>query len=157
TPQEMLAQLEHRFDFLVSPRSDLPPRHLSLHAALEWSYQLLSLELQRFFCRLSVFRGGWTVEAAEAVCAEPLAQAYLAQLVERSLVVAAEQGEAMRFGMLETLREFGQERLQESEEEAQARSRQLAYFLDWAERANAGLRGEAPLAWLERLVAEQDN
>src|SRR5262249_9648109 len=82
TPRQMLSQLAHRFEFLVSTRTDLPARHLSLHAAIEWSYQLLSPELQRFFCGLSVFRGGWSVEAAAGVCEEPSAQAYLAQLVE---------------------------------------------------------------------------
>jgi predicted ATPase len=68
TPAQMVAQLEQRFDFLVSRRRDVAARHRTLRAAMEWSYQLLPLELQRFFARLSVFRGGWTLEAAAAVC-----------------------------------------------------------------------------------------
>src|SRR5207247_425957 len=69
TPAQMLAQLSHRFDFLVSRRRDVTERHRTIRAAIDWSYQLLSPELQQFFARLSVFRGGWTLAAAEAVCA----------------------------------------------------------------------------------------
>jgi predicted ATPase len=70
TPALMLTQLEHRFDFLVSRKRDVAERHLSLRAAMDWSYHLLSSELQQFFTRLSVFRGGWTLEAAEQVCGD---------------------------------------------------------------------------------------
>jgi predicted ATPase len=66
-PAQMVARLRERFDFLVSRRRDLPERHRTMRAAIDWSFQLLSPELQRFFARLSVFRGGWTLEAAEAV------------------------------------------------------------------------------------------
>src|SRR5262249_61830649 len=68
TPAQMLQRLERRLDFLVSRRRDLPERHRTLRAAIDGSYQLLTPELQRFFAQLSVFRGGWTLEAAEAVC-----------------------------------------------------------------------------------------
>src|SRR5207248_1834134 len=67
TPSQMAAQLQRRFDFLVSRKRDLPERQRTLRGALDWSYQLLAPELQRFFARLSVFRGGWTLEAAEAI------------------------------------------------------------------------------------------
>jgi predicted ATPase/DNA-binding SARP family transcriptional activator len=167
TPREMLSQLQHRFTFLVSPRADLPERHLSLQAALEWSYRLLPAELQRFFVRLSVFQGGWTAQAAEAVCeagasedAEPVsgrAQAYLGQLVERSLVLAEEQGEAMRFRMLETLREFGQEKLAGSGQTERYRLRHRDCFLALAEEAAPHLFGQEELEWLERLEVEHDN
>jgi predicted ATPase/DNA-binding SARP family transcriptional activator len=167
TPQAMLAQLQHRFAFLVSPRSDLPERQLSLQAALEWSYRLLTAELQRFFSGLSVFRGGWTVEAAAAVCAAEAsegvgpvcgrAQAYLSQLVERSLVVAADvQGEAMRFGMLETLQEFGQEKLTPEQRETTRRNH-LDFFLALAEEARKHENGPEQGNWFERLETEHDN
>src|SRR5262249_39660298 len=107
TPAQMLRQLAHRFDFLVSRRRDGVERHQTLRAAMDWSCRLLAPEMQRLFAGLSVFRGGWTVEAAETVCEEPLALDYLAQLQECSLVSATENGEEMRFRMLETLREFG--------------------------------------------------
>ena len=107
TPAQMLKQLEQRFGFLVSRKRDATERHKTLEAAIEWSYRLLTPELQRFFARLSVFRGGWTAEAAEAVCEEPLALDYLAQLRECSLVLAEEtRGGRMRFRMLESLREY---------------------------------------------------
>jgi non-specific serine/threonine protein kinase len=156
TPQEMLAQLAQRFAFLVSPRSDLPERHLSLQAALEWSYRLLSPELQRFFCGLSVFRGGWTAQAAEMVCAEPLAQAYLGQLAECSLVVAEAQGEVMRFGTLETLQEFGQEKLT-PEQRKTVRHKHLDFFLALAEEARKHENGPEQGKWFDRLETEYDN
>ena len=71
TPAQMLERLMHRFDLLVSRRKDMEERHRSLHAAIEWSYLMLPPDLQRFFARLSVFRGGWTIEAAQAVCGPP--------------------------------------------------------------------------------------
>src|SRR5262249_15124560 len=105
TPAQMLAQLSDRVSFLTSRRRDLAERHRRLEGAIEWSYRLLVPELQRFFGRLSVFRGGWTVEAAEAICEEPLALDYLEQLRECSLVLSGETDLNMRFRMLETLRE----------------------------------------------------
>src|SRR5262249_35778450 len=72
TPARMLSQLDRRLDFLASRKRDVAERQRTLRGALEWSYRLLALELQRFFSRLSVFRGGWSVEAAEVVCEEPL-------------------------------------------------------------------------------------
>src|SRR5262249_18254191 len=116
TPSQMLAQLEKRFDFLVSRRRDATERHRTLYAAIERRVRLLSPELEQSFARLSVFRGGWTADAAEAVCEEPLALNYLAQLLECSLVLAEEtEDEGMRFRMLETLREFGGEQLTRQE------------------------------------------
>src|SRR5213078_1445574 len=70
TPAQMVQQLSHCLDLLVTLRPDVDPRHRSMRAALDWSYQLLLPDLQRFFARLSVFRGGWTLEAAAAVCEE---------------------------------------------------------------------------------------
>jgi predicted ATPase len=97
TPEQMLGWLEStlpsggtRFEFLVSRERLADRRHQSLRAALDGSFQLLSSELQRFFARLSVFQGGWTLAAAEAVCVEPGALGYLEQLQECSLVLAEE-------------------------------------------------------------------
>jgi predicted ATPase/DNA-binding SARP family transcriptional activator len=163
TPAQMLAQLSsgaepnRRFDLLASRRRDLSERQRTLKGAVEWSYRLLSPELQRFFCRLSVFRGGWSVEAAEAVCEEPLALDYLAQLRECSLVLAHEAGEQIRFSMLETLREFGRERLVAAAEEMSASKRHRDYFLALAEAADRQLIGPEEKRGLERLDANQDN
>src|SRR5207249_11216154 len=119
-PAQMLERVSQRFELLSSTQRGVAPRHRSLRAALEWSYQLLVPELQRFFARLSVFQGGWTLEAAEAVCAEPKALLYLEQLRECSLVQAVETGGEMRFRLLETLREYGAEQLEPEAREAGA-------------------------------------
>ena len=131
TPAQMAAQMRQRFDFLASRRHDLPQRHRTLRAAIAWSYSLLPPELQRFFARLSVFRGGWTPEAAAAVCEEPNARDYLAMLQDSSLLLTEERGEAIRFRMLESLREFARDILEEAGERIQAQDRHAAYFLDW--------------------------
>src|SRR5205085_2344806 len=145
-----LAQLSRRFDFLASRKRDVAERQRTLRGALEWSYRLLVPELQRFFSRLSVFRGGWSVEAAEQVCEEPLALDYLEQLRECSLVLAGDaEGDAVRFRMLETLREYGQERLAESKEADALRQRHLSRFLALAEEADERLQGPNQQAWLE--------
>jgi predicted ATPase len=88
SPGKMLAGLESRFDLLVSRRRTEDPRHGSLRAALDWSYELLSPALQRFFRELTVFQGGWTSAAAAAVCDTPRAGEFLEELRESSLVLA---------------------------------------------------------------------
>ena len=156
TPSQMLSQLQNRFEFLSTRKRDVSDRHRTLRAAVEWSYRLLSWELQRFFCRLSVFRGGWSVEAAEAVCEEGLALDYLALLQESSLVLSEESGQGMRFRMLETLREYGQEQLSPQERAVLAQEH-LRYFMQLS-LANTGdyyggPRGEKH----DLLEAEIDN
>jgi predicted ATPase len=116
TPTQMLAQLAHRFDFLSSRKRDVTDRQRTLKGAIDWSYRLLAPELQRFFARLSVFRGGWTVEAAEAVCEEPLALDYLAQLRECSLLLTEEEGgQEICFRLMDSLRDYARERLEEQD------------------------------------------
>ncbi|HLK60608.1 MAG TPA: tetratricopeptide repeat protein [Chthonomonadaceae bacterium] len=164
---QMLAQLDRRFDLLVSRRRDMDTRHRTLRATLDWSYNLLSKPLQDFLTRLSVFRGGWDLAGAEAVCEadEPLCLAsgpgmaldYLAQLRENSLVVAEEQGQEMRFRMLETLREYAGEKLRASSKEALLRDRHRDYFLGLAEQAEPHQVGPEQAFWLERLECEHDN
>lgn len=158
TPAQMLAQLSQRLDFLATRKRDVTDRQASLRAALNWSYRLLSPELQRFLARLSVFRGGWSVEAAEAVCEEPLALDYLEQLRECSLILHGDSpaGE-LRFRMLETLREFGDERLAERGEVEALQRRHLAHFLNLAEQADRQTRATGPGEWLLRLEADRDN
>jgi tetratricopeptide (TPR) repeat protein len=164
TPAQMLAHLDRRFDLLASRHRDAGgARHRTLRAALDWSYELLAPSLQRFFIRLSVFRGGWTLEAAEAVCDEPLALDYLAQLRECSLVLSEEhatragsgEGE-IRFRMLETLREYGRENLQPGEC-SEIQRRHADYFLALAEEADPQLGQAEQLYWLDRLEREHDN
>jgi predicted ATPase/DNA-binding SARP family transcriptional activator len=150
TPGQMLAQVANRFELLTTRKRDADSRHRTLHAAVEWSYRLLTPELQQFFSRLSVFRGGWTVEAAEAVCEEPLALDYLAQLRECSLVLCEETPDAMRFRMLETLREYGAEQLS-TEGMAGLQRGHAEYFVNWVEQEAASARDRQTGTALERV------
>jgi predicted ATPase/DNA-binding SARP family transcriptional activator len=163
TPAQILARLKPRLDLLVNRQVGAPARQASLRATLEWSYTLLPPDLQHFFACLSVFRGGWDLEAAEAVCTEaepdaPLSRALeaLTQLRERSLLSAEERGETMRFSLLETLREYATERLA-AEDRPQVARRHALYYWSLAERAEAPLRTADAPAWLERLEAEHEN
>jgi non-specific serine/threonine protein kinase len=135
---------------------------------MDWSYGLLTPELQRFFRRLSVFRGGWTLEAAEAVCAGDDAFAWgkdgaenvldaVSHLRDCSLVLAEESGSEMCFRMIESLREYGEERLREAGEEDTVRDAHRDFFLRLAEAAEAHLRGSEQAKWLGVLDAQYDN
>jgi len=129
----MLERLGHRFDLLTSRRGDKMGRHRSLWAAIAWSYDLLTPSLKSFFAQLSVFRGGFTVDSAQAVCEEAQAVELLTQLRERSLIVIEEIGTGIRFRLLETLREFAAEQLDAEQGEAVSR-RHAAYFTDLSEK-----------------------
>jgi hypothetical protein len=122
---------------------------------VDWSYRLLSPELQRFLARLSVFRGGWTAEAAEAVCEESLALDYLAQLRECSLVLTEESAAGIRFRMLETLREYAGEQLGEATDATL--QKHAACCLELAETAEPHLTGPEQARWLTVLETEHGN
>ena len=133
SPIEMCNALAERFELLrrQGQRGARYGRHASLQTTIEWSWQLLSGAQQRFFAALSVFRGGWTAAAVESVCATGDARGQLEALVSASLVRAeADESGAMRFSMLDTLREFAHERLDMGARELRARHR--AYFLQVA-------------------------
>jgi len=154
---QMLHQLERRLDFLVRRSRDRgAERHQSLRAAIDWSYRLLAPEVQWFFCQLSVFRGGWDLEAAERVCEEPSALEHLSELVGHSLVLTEETDLGMRYRMLEMIREYGREQLASKERVALGR-RHARYYMDLAEEAEPQLRGPEQKAWLHRLEMEHDN
>jgi tetratricopeptide (TPR) repeat protein len=174
SPSQILKRFSERFEILRQRRPKKSDRHRSLWAAMEWSYHLLPTELQRFFARLSVFRGGWSLEAAEAVTgsdgvlecwsdAVPTFQHsitpslhLLEQLRSHSLVLVEEGVPDVRYRMLETLREFAAEQLTPKERAALAR-RHAHYFLSLAQKAESQLAGREQQAWLERLEAEHDN
>nr|CAA9259324.1 hypothetical protein AVDCRST_MAG63-2342 [uncultured Armatimonadetes bacterium] len=145
-------------DLLVSRRRDASRRHASLRATLEWSYGLLPPDLQRFFTGLSVFRGGWTLEAAEAVTEQADALLFLTELRERSLIRCEDRGDVMRYRMLEPLREFASELLElAAEERGRLRQRHAAYFAALADRAGPALHEADAPAWLDRLESDHDN
>lgn len=152
SPEQILARLSGRLDLLVSRAKDVPERHASLRAAIEGSTSLLAPRLMRFLALLSVFRGGFTLEAAEAVTEDPLALDALAELRECSFVTV----EGERFSMLETLREYAREQLAE-EERPRAALRHARHFAALAERAAPLLVGPEQGKWLDRLEAEQGN
>jgi predicted ATPase/class 3 adenylate cyclase len=150
-PEDLLARLDQRLPLLTGGARDAPERQRTLRAAIEWSYDLLDREEQRLFARLAVFAGSFDVAAVEAVCEAPFD--LLETLVERSLVRRWESG---RLGLLETIREFGLERLRDSGEQDAIAQAHLEYFLALAEAAE--VQGEGYGAgWLDRLDAERDN
>jgi predicted ATPase/class 3 adenylate cyclase len=162
TPQQMLPRLERSLTLLASGGRTLPERQRSLRAAIAWSYDLLEKPEQRLFRRLSVFSGGWTLEAAEAV-AEPHeldldALDGLSALVDKSLVRSIDPADGFpRFAMLETIRQFGQEALVTQGELDPTRRRHGEYFLNLALQAEAELTGPEQAAWLERCELDLDN
>uniref|UniRef100_UPI003750BF66 ATP-binding protein n=1 Tax=Armatimonas sp. TaxID=1872638 RepID=UPI003750BF66 len=156
SPSQMLSQLGNRFEFLVSRKRGLAERQRTLRAAIDWSYRLLTPDVQKFFCHLCVFRGGWSLEAAESVCEEPLALDMLAQLRECSLITTVESESGIRFRMLETLREYAQSQLS-PEELSAVQERHARFFLALAEEAEPLLLGWDQVIWLDRLESEHDN
>jgi predicted ATPase/class 3 adenylate cyclase len=163
SPQALLGRLSQRLELLTGGARDAPARQRTLRDTIEWSYGLLDASEQRLFARLSVFLGGRTIEAAEAVCdpAPELGEAVfdgVASLVEKSLL-RQDEGPAgePRFLMLETIREYALDRLERSGEGELLRRRHAHYFVAFAEEAEPEILGADQIPWLERLEAERDN
>jgi predicted ATPase len=150
SPKQILERVSQRLD-LFKGRRDADPRQQTLRATIAWSYALLSPSEQRLFARLAVFRGGCTLEAAEHVCGADVDA--LQGLVEKSLLRLRDA----RFWMLETIREYAHERLQESGEAEAIRTAHLEYFVVFAERAYDDQRIGSEGAWFAALDAEHDN
>jgi predicted ATPase len=162
-PKAMLQRLESRFELLTGGARDMPARQQTLRATVEWSYGLLTGPEQKLFRRLSVFVGGCTLEAADAVCnaAEDLGVDVLdgmESLVGQSLIrqTQAADGEA-RFAFLETIREYAAERLSSSPDEANTRRAHAAYCLVLAEEGASLQAAEDGTVWLARCDLEHDN
>ena len=158
TPAQALARLDEHSSALVSRKTDQVKRHRTMHAAIAWSFDLLPADLRGFWTRLSVFRGGWTAEAAEAVCAQPGTLEALQRLRERSLILAEEVngGASMRFRMLESLREFACEQPNE-QEAAETRRCHAAFFLDLVEAKYPQTQGAEAKTGLDAVEAERAN
>jgi len=160
--EQIAARLDDRFRFLTGGSRTALPRQQTLQAMIDWSYSLLTDPERRLFRRLSVFIGGWTLAAAETVCAGEGLEAQevldlLIQLVNKSLVVAEEQGDESRFRLLETIRQYARARLFESEEIRTVANRHVDFFTKLAEEAEQNLSSHEQQAWLDRLEAEHDN
>lgn len=162
TTDDLLGRLERRLPLLTGGAQDLPARQQTLQATLDWSHDLLAAEEQSIFRRLSVFAGGCTLEAAEAVGGEartalPVID-LVASLVDKSLLWRHEgEVDGPRFRMLETIREYGQERLAASGEDAAIRGAHAGWCLDLAERAEPELTGADQQRWFARLQSDHDN
>lgn len=163
SPSAMRARLASCLQLLTGGARDLPARQQTLRQAIDWSYDLLSEPEQKLFRRLSVFVGGCTLEAVESVCdtKQDLGLDVLdgmASMVDKSLVRQIEQADGEpRFVMLETIREYGLEKIAESREEGQTRRAHAAYCLVLAEEGAAEDTGANQREWLSRFELEHDN
>jgi predicted ATPase len=146
----LVERLEQRLPLLTGGRRDAPERHRTLHATIDWSYQLLSPREQEVFAALAVFAGGCTIEAAEEVCGAELDT--LQSLLEESLLRRGDD----RIAMLETIREYALARLDEREEADELRRRHAFHFLELVERADAEWEGHQS-RWIARLAEDYDN
>ncbi len=166
-PQALLTRLSHRLHVLTEGARDLPERQQTLRNTLAWSYEWLTEQEQRLFEQLSVFVGGCTLEAAEALCSAPGNASAgvvgsvldgVASLIDQNLVwqQAQRDGEP-RLMMLETIREYGLEVLETSGKIEDTRWTHAAYYLRLAEEAEPQLSGPQQISWFERLEREHDN
>ncbi len=161
--EQVADRLDDSLGLLTGGGRTTDPRHRTLRAALDWSHDLLSEAERGLFARLSVFAGGWTFEAAEAVGAgkgieEGSVLDLLGGLVNKSLVIVqAGRPGVVRYGMLETVRQYAREKLEQSGEAEEARRRHATFFMTLAEEVEPELLGPQPAPWLERLLEERDN
>ncbi|EPH42085.1 BTAD domain-containing putative transcriptional regulator [Streptomyces aurantiacus] len=153
TLDELAARLDDRFRLLSRGDRTKAPRHRTLHAVVEWSWDLLDDEERELAARLTVFPAGATLDAVEAVCELPYPEDLLASLAEKSFVEAA----GGRYRMLETIRAFCARRLAEAGDADRLRDAHAAYFLRLAERGAPLLHGAEQLPWLDRLAADHGN
>jgi predicted ATPase/class 3 adenylate cyclase len=163
SPEAILERIERRLELLTLGPVDVPARQRTLREAIGWSYELLDESERAVFRRLSVFAGGIALEAVQEV-ANPRAElgadllGVVGSLIDKSLLERAPAtSDAVRFGMLETIREYAAERLEEAGEAAATRDGHAWRFLDLAEAAEPHLRGVDQKRWLDRLEVEHDN
>ena len=159
---DILSRLSSRLDLLDSGPRDRTTRQRTLRGAIEWSHDLLGDKEKRLFRRLSVFMGGCTIEAAATICADERPEhgdlaAVAHSLRDKSLIEGSTRAGSGRIRMLETIREYAWERLEENGELDSIQKNHAAYFLMLVETAEPMLSGPDQAVWLERLTAEHDN
>ncbi|HUG13862.1 MAG TPA: tetratricopeptide repeat protein, partial [Thermomicrobiales bacterium] len=164
SPAALLERLDRRLPLLTGGARNLPARQQTMRDTIAWSYDLLDAADQRLFRQLSVFSGGWTLEAAEEICQVdadgPDVFDGLASLADKSLlrrIMPIEQLGAGRFALLETVREYGLEKLDQSTEATLIHDRHAMYFAALAERVDPHLHGPDPAPWLSVLDTEHGN
>ncbi len=155
-------RLKSDVGFLRQSRRAAPSRHRTLHDTLEWSHQLLEPDEQRLFRRLSVFRGSFSLGAAEAICPDELIPAedvleLLSSLIDRSLAHVVDSGGRSRFRLLTTVRQYATQKLEASGERETTRGRHAEFYLGLGDRARVGLAGKDQIVWLEGLELDHDN
>ncbi|HEY1618192.1 MAG TPA: BTAD domain-containing putative transcriptional regulator [Streptosporangiaceae bacterium] len=155
-------RLDDRFRLLTGGARTALPRQQTLRAVVDWSYDLLFEDERRLFARLAVFTGGCDLTAAEAICADDLVPAgeildVLSRLVDKSLVTGAGSGGEARFTQLQTLWQYGRDRLEDFSEAEAIRARHGAYYLQVAAEAHDALRGATGPIWRDRLTSELAN
>jgi predicted ATPase/class 3 adenylate cyclase len=160
--EQIAARLDDRFRLLTGGSQLVLPHHQTLRGAIDWSYNLLSETERVMLRRLSVFAGGWTLEAAESICAVGSVDAagildLLTSLVDKSLVIAEPHGGETRYRLLETVRQYARDRLAESGESAQINGRHRGWYREFVELAEPKLRTAEQDAWISRLEVEHDN
>jgi non-specific serine/threonine protein kinase len=162
TVEDLNARLDQRFRILTGGSRTALPRQQTLRALIDWSHDLLSANEQALLRRLSVFAGGWTLAAAEQVCAGEGVAAdvvldLLSALVDKSLASADARDAAVRYRLLETVRQYARDRLLEAGEGELWRDRHLAAFGALVKEAEPHLRGTDQQLWMDRLETEHDN
>ncbi len=162
--EQISKRLDDRFRLLTGGARTALPRQQTLRALIDWSYDILTENERLLLRRLSVFAGGWTLEAAEEVCVGDGIESYdvldlLSQLVNKSLVVVIEQSQSgeTRYRMLETIRQYAREKLLEAGGSEVIRDRHLAYFVKLIEQAEPELYRSNQVFWLNKLEDELDN
>lgn len=161
--EEIAARLDDRFSLLTSGSRTAIPRHQTLRATIDWSYDLLTEPERILLRRLAVFAGGFTLKAAESICSEGMKQSdildMLGRLVDKSLVIverASATGDT-RYRLLETIRQYALEKLTGTEEARAIREQHLQFFLMLAEESELKIYGSKSSAWFIRLDQELDN
>ncbi|HLK58518.1 MAG TPA: tetratricopeptide repeat protein [Chthonomonadaceae bacterium] len=160
--EQIAARLDDRFKLLTGGSRTALPRQQTLRALIDWSYALLSASEQELLVRLSVFAGGWTLEGAEQICEGGEIEDWevldlLTSLVDKSLVIYEDSGEFPRYGMLESIREYGHEKLTQSDQEATYLRRHGDYYSALAVETEPQLLGPEQARLLKELEAEHDN
>jgi predicted ATPase/DNA-binding CsgD family transcriptional regulator len=159
---QIAARLDDLFRLLTTGSRTALPRQQTLRATVDWSYELLSESERRLFMRLSAFSGGWTLEAAQAICAGESIEEHevldlLAHLVDRSLVLAEQRDVEVRYRLLEPMRQYAAEQLAASGEDSLVRRSHLDWYLRFALHADEQLRGPQLGTWMDKLETEYDN
>ncbi len=159
SPQAILTRLENSLSLLTGGAKDLPERQRTMRSAVSWSYDLLDRDEQDLLNRLSVFRGGFTLDSAESVAGSSIdILDGMSSLVDKSLIFQREQADGeRRFKMLVVVREFAIEKLAESGEEDQTKARHAAFYADLTKKASPELSGADAATWLEKLEREHEN